>query len=203
MVQDVPLTLIVFVGTFIEEIISPIPSFIVLVPTGAAAQAQGIGLLGIFLLAVVSAASRVLAAMILYWVGAKFEHVLFAKDRKIFGVDSKDIDRFSQQLSGEHNAFKVLLLLFVMHATPVFPGTFLSIGSGFIRLKYWIFLAATFFGSIVNALFYLGIGYMGLHAAEMINKLGIVGQVITVLIIAAVSYGLWRRSQKQSAKKTK
>lgn len=195
------MTLFVFLGTFVEEIISPIPSFIVLIPTGAAAVTQGVGLLGLLWLAVVSAIARVLAAIILYWLGAKFEHVLFAKDRELFGVNHKDVQKFSHQLGGDRHAFKVLMLLFVMHATPVFPGTFLSIGSGFIRLKYWIFIAATFFGSIVNAMFYLGVGYMGLHAAEMINKLGIVGQVITVLIIAAIAYGLWRRSQKKTTAK--
>jgi membrane protein DedA with SNARE-associated domain len=91
-----------------------------------------------------------------------------------------------------------------MHALPVFPGTILSMGSGFIRLRTSIFLTATAGGSFISALFYLGLGYSGMQASEVLSKLDVVAQVITaLLIIAIVAWIIWiyRKNARLNSKR--
>lgn len=180
-----PLELFVFLGTVLDEIISPIPAFIILVPAGIAAHVQLHPPVYLLLLAVLSAVARTLAGYVLYIVADKFEDVLFAHGRRLFKVSHTDIEGFGKRLSHQ-KASKSWWALFVMHALPVFPGTILSMGSGFIRLRPSIFLTATLGGSFMSAVFYLGLGYSGIQASEVVGGLDKMAQIVTALFIIAV-----------------
>lgn len=196
-IQHMPLELFVFLGTILDEIISPIPAFIILVPAGIAAQVQLHPPLYLLVLAAISAIARTFAGYLLYVIADKFEDILFAHGRRLFKTSHKDVENFGKRL-GHQKASRSWLALFVMHALPVFPGTLLSMGSGFIRLRISIFLTATAAGSFVSAIFFLGLGYSGIHVGEILTKLDKVAQIITVLfivIIAVWAFWLYRKKR--------
>jgi membrane protein DedA with SNARE-associated domain len=176
----------VFAGAFLEEIVSPIPSFVVMIPAGAAAQIQGVGWWYLVPLAFIGAAGRLLASVILYFIADKAEDWLLSKGRRFFGVTHRQLEGYGQRLSGTPRDFTVLFLL---NAVPVIPTSLLSLTCGFIKVRFRLFVGATFFGSAVNAAIYMGIGYAGLQAVTGLESVQAVLQAIGLLLL--VSFAGW------------
>ena len=197
LIRTLPLELFVFIGTVIDEIISPIPAFIVLIPAGIAAHVQEHGLVYLLLLALISAIARTLAGYVLYLLADKLEDVLFANGRRLFGTSHKEIEAIGKKL-GKYRAHRSWLALFAMHALPVFPGTLLSLGSGFIRLKPVIFLTATLAGSLVSALFFLYVGFAGIQTATLLTQLDQLSQIVTIIFLVALIVWLIIRYRRKA-----
>ncbi len=176
------------VGTFIEEVIAPIPSFVVLVPAGAAAQAQDAELWYLLVLSVFSGVGRVAGGAILYWLADKFEDVLFAHGRRFFGVSHKDVEGFGKKIGGRRK--RDWWLLFFMNAFPLFPGAALSLAYGFVKVPFRTFVSTTFFGTLVSGFFYLYVGYAGLQAiaALVLHKFE-VAMYVTIGLIVLLAVG--------------
>ncbi|SRR6266496_5535224 len=203
LLKAVPLELFVFIGTCIDEIISPIPAFLVLIPAGIAAHIQVLPWWYLGVLALISGVARALSGYILYLLADKLEDVLFANGRrKFFGYTHEQVESYGTKL-GKEKPTKSWWLLFAMHALPIFPGTLLSLGSGFIRLPLSIFMSATTLGSSVTAVFFLYLGYSGVQTAELLNRLDTSAQIITAIFILLIATWLvWRykKAKKQSSK---
>lgn len=203
LITIMPLELFVFIGTCIDEIISPIPAFLVLIPAGIAAHVQLLPLWYLSILAILSGFARTVSGYILYFFADKLEDVVFARGRKLFGYSHKEIEEYGRKLN-EKSRTKSWLLLFTMHAMPVFPGTLLSLGSGFIRLPLSIFMSATFFGSTVVAGFFLYLGYSGVQTAELLKRLDTTSQIITGVVIALlIAWIGWRYTKYKQRQKAK
>lgn len=195
--RHLPVDMFVLVGTFIEEVVSPIPSIVVLIPAGAIASAQSLPLWYLLWLAVLCGVGRVAGGSLLYWLAFYLEGAIFRK-RTLFGLTHKDIVRLSKRLGKNRKSRRVWLILFALQALPIFPGTLLSAGSGFIKIDYRVFATATFFGSIVNALFYLLIGYAGIQATEYLSRFGTLSDVLGLAaFLALVIWLVIRHYQKR------
>lgn len=193
--QQLPLELFVFVGCFLEEVVSPIPSFVVLIPAGAAAHVQGISWWYLLVLAILGAAGRILASMLLYVVADRSEDWLFGKGRRLFGVTHKQLERFGRRFNGSRHDWVVLFLL---NAIPVVPTSLLSLACGFVKVDFRMFVAATFLGSAINAVIYMSIGYAGIAVVSDLRDLELAFQVATVVIVlGAIGWFLRRRQQKR------
>lgn len=184
-----------FIGTAIDEILSPIPAFIVLIPAGIAAHIQSHAIGYLLVLGVISAIARALSGYVLYLLADKLEDMLFKNGRKFFGTSHKEIESIGQRL-GKYSPKRSWWALFMMHALPVFPGTLLSMGSGFIRLRKSIFISATLAGSFISALFFLYIGYAGIQTATLLSRLDTVSQAITALLLLGLITWLMVRHLK-------
>lgn len=172
-----------FIGAFLEEIVSPIPSFVVLIPAGAAAEVQGVNWWYLVPLGFIGAAGRALASIILYTVADKAEDWLFGKGRRFFGVTHKRLESYGQRFSGTSRDF---IVLFLLNAIPVVPTSLLSLTCGFIKIRFRLFVCATFFGSAVNAVIYMAIGYAGIQAAASLQYLDVAFQVIAILLAVSL-----------------
>jgi membrane protein DedA with SNARE-associated domain len=188
----VPLELFVFIGTCIDEIISPIPAFIVLIPAGIAAHVQSLPWWYLGVLALISGVARTLSGYLLYFLADRLENLMFGRGRKFFGYSHAEVEAYGAKLA-KTSATKSWLLLFGMHALPVFPGTLLSLGSGFIRLPFSIFASATLLGSAVVAALLLYLGYSGVQTAELLKHLDTTSQIVTIVCIVLIaSWLIWR-----------
>lgn len=194
-----PLELFVFVGTFIEELIFPIPSLLVLIPAGAAAEVQGFGLWYLALLAIISAGGRVLGAAVLYWFSDKIEDALLSKGRRLFGYSHDDIERLGSRLSGTK---KDWFILFALNVAPGVPPV-IPIACGFLKVRFDTFVTATFFGNIFSTGVLLYAGYAGLQVVKTLHSAEVAGQIFIGLIAAAVAVWVVRRYQKKTKKQSK
>ena len=194
-----PLELFVLVGTFVEEVLSPIPSFVVLIPAGAVAEAQGVALWYLLVLALLSGVGRVLGALLLYWIGDRLKHVVLAPGRERFGLSREKVEEAGRRVS---DAKRGWWALFAMHAIPVFPIALVGLACGFVRLRRSVFVTATFFGTIVNAIAYMAIGYGGIRVAAAVQHLEFASQIMLgLLIVAAIAWIVWyrRRARRRHA----
>ncbi len=184
-------------GTFLEEVIAPIPSVVVLIPAGAAAQLQHLPVWYLFVLVLFAAVGRVLGGLVLYWLADKFEDIIFAKGRTYFGVNHRQMEQFGKKIGKNKREW---FLLFSMTAVPFFPGALVSLACGFIRVPYGVFITTTFFGTIVSGMVYLYIGYAGLQVASILHGFELAMYGVVVAVLAVGLYWLLHR-KKHSAKK--
>jgi len=196
--EQLPLELFVLTGSFLEEIISPIPSFVVLIPAGAAAQVQGVGWWYLLPLALIAGVGRILASMILYLVADKAEDWLFGKGRRLFGVTHQKLESYGERFSGKRRDFFVLFLL---NAVPVLPTSLLSLTCGFIKIRFSFFVWATYFGSAVNAVCYMSIGYAGIQIASGLRHFELASQIAAITVVASLlGWFIYLRFKKRRTK---
>ncbi len=189
-----------FVGSFIEEVVAPIPSPIVMTAAGSLANAQGHPMAYLLVLSLIGAAGKTLGALLVY--GVSFYAGVFFVDRfgTFFGVTHADIEKLRAKLDG---GVKDLLLVTFFRALPIMSSAVVSIGCGVLRIGFWTYLVATIVGTIVRDFFYLYVGYSGVDAYHaLVDGFESVDD-FTELIFAALVVGFlgWMYWRKHKAKR--
>lgn len=192
--QQLPLELFVFVGSFMEELVSPIPSFVVLIPAGAAAHVQAINWWYLWVLGLFAAAGRIIASVLLYTIADRGEDWLFGQGRRFFGVTHKQLESYGKRLSGSKRDW---LVLFLLNAIPVVPTSLLSLACGFIKIKMQTFITATFLGTAINAVIYMSIGYAGIEVAQSLHDLELIFQIVAIILLLALLGWFFRYKKKK------
>lgn len=186
-------------GTFIEELFSPIPSFVVLIPAGAAANSQELSIYYLGVLAIFSAFGRIAAAVILYFLADKFEDRLLSNGRRLFGISHKEVENLGRRLgaAGKRDG----IVLFAMNAVPIFPTGALSVACGFIKVRFRLFVLCTFFGTMINSLIYMSVGYFGAHAASALRGLEWATRITAAVIAVLIVLWFLRHRQRQTRRR--
>lgn len=184
-----------FLGSVIEETFSPIPSFLVLVPAGAAMLTQGQAWWYMIVLAIIASAGRAIGALVVYFLADKIEDLLFRKRRTLFGVSHAQLERAGKTIAAKRRT-SLWSWLFTVNAVPIFPTTPVLLTAGFIKIPLKLFLSATFCGSIFNALFYLFIGYFGLSTTWLLDSIGVGSNILFVSCLVAAAIWFWLRHKR-------
>jgi len=157
---QVPLEVFVFVGSFLEELISPIPSALIMGVAGSLALMQGDPIWYLVLLALIGNVGKTLGACVYYFLGDKLEDYIMPKASKWFGINHVDFESIGKRFVGHH--WKDGGVLFLLRLLPPFPTTPVSIVAGMIKMDIRVFVAATYAGNFFKDLLYLYIGYAGI-----------------------------------------
>jgi 2,3-bisphosphoglycerate-dependent phosphoglycerate mutase len=195
--QHVPLEVFTVVGTFLEEVIAPIPSPFVLTTAGSITAAQNNPLSYILFIALLGAVSKTFGGWLLYIIFDKGGDFLVDKFGKFLGVTKGEIEKIGSYLNG---GWKDKVVLFVLRALPVAPSSPISITCGLIKLNMRTFIITTFLGTIIRNLSYLYLGYTGLAASKSIAS-GLetgesIGQVIVIVgIVVLLAWGFSKRKK--------
>lgn len=160
---QIPVEVFTFLGAFIEEVIAPIPSPIVMTLVGSIAAAQETGLIFLFYLALIGAVGKALGASLLYFITDKAEDLIFKRFGKFLGVSHTEIENIGKHFNGSKWDN---VIFFVIRCLPVVPSAPISIVSGFIKFNFKSFVTLTFLGTIVRNLFFLYFGYLGISNFE-------------------------------------
>jgi membrane protein DedA with SNARE-associated domain len=193
----VPLEVFALIGSFIEELIAPIPSPVIMTMAGTIAQAQGRPLFYLLVVAVLSSVAKTAAGLLLYIVADKGGDFLLTRFGKFLGITQEEIEKIGAYISG---GWKDDIVLFLLRSIPVMPSSPISITCGAIKINMVTFLWATFFGSIIRSMFYLYLGFTGLDAArsllESMDTLDTIFKVLFVVVmLAAVTWGYYKRQR--------
>lgn len=156
---QVPLEVFVFVGSFLEEIIGPIPSTLVMTTAGALARFDGKTLLYVFWLAVIGNLGKTLATYVFYFLGDKLEDVTIKKFGRFLKLRHEDVENIGMRFGKSH--WQDGGVLFLVRLMPFFPTTIVSIACGIIKMDLRVYLFATFFGNFGKDLIYVYSGYAG------------------------------------------
>jgi membrane protein DedA with SNARE-associated domain len=191
-----PLPLFVFVGAFIEELVAPIPSPIVMTVAGSLAQSQGQTVVYLFWLAVIGAVGKTFGSYLLYLVVNKGGDWFLDKFGRFVGVSAEELEQIGRHLN---KGWKDDIILIILRALPIMPTAPVSIVCGLISLNLMTYLRSTLIGTFIRNIFYLYLGYTAVGALESINEgldgLEIYGYALFFLILAlgAVAFYLSRR----------
>ena len=195
--QHVPLELFTFLGSFVEEVVAPIPSPIVMTMTGSIASAQGKVMAYLLILSLIGAAGKTIGAWIVYLVSDKAEDLLIGRFGKVIGVTHAEIESLGRRFKGGWKDFGFLLFL---RALPIMSSAVVSIASGVIKVPQTIYLPATFVGTIIRDFFSLYVGFTGIAALHGLvegfdSVESIIQMTIGVLIVMVIGYLYWRRGR--------
>jgi len=196
----VPVEIFALVGSFLEEIIAPIPSPFVMTIAGSMVAAEGSPFWYLFIVAIIASVGKTLGAMIWYIVADKAEDVVLGKVGRYVGLSHKQVEHFGARFSGRKRDY---ITLFIIRATPIIPSAPISILAGFLSLPKKMFIITTFSGTIVRDFVYLYIGFSGIEAAKtfMSGAEGISSIVTIIMAVVAVAIGVWIIVRKYRMKK--
>lgn len=182
-----PLPIFVFIGAIVEEIVSPIPSPLVMTLTGALAKEQGQAIAFLFLLALIGTTGKTIASWIFYFLADKTEDFLTGRFGKLIGIEPAQIEKLGQFVNRSKHPWLILILL---RAFPAMPSLPVSVLCGLIKLNLKLYLFTTFVGFTLRNFFFLMLGYQGITAItssldslESILKFVIVGVAGLALVV--------------------
>lgn len=183
----VPVEIFSFGGSFIEEVVAPIPSPIIMTITGTLAQAQEKPLLYLLVLAVLGATGKSLGALILYIAADKGEDFLLKRFGKFFAITHKEIEAIGKHIS---KSWKDVFILTFVRMLPILPSAPVSITCGLLKVRKDVFLFATFLGTIVRDSIYLYVGFSGLSTLHSLitgfDSIETVMQGLIILLLIGV-----------------
>jgi membrane protein DedA with SNARE-associated domain len=184
--RSINLELFVVIGSFLEEIIAPIPSPFVMTTAAALAQAQDYVLLQLAVLVVVASLAKTVSSYLIYFAADKLEDVVVNRFGKYVGLSHKLIEQIGSFLTG---TWIDDLLMILARALPFVPTILVSAGAGVIKYNKKSFIITTFLGIIIRNAFYLWVGYIGATQAEQLwlqikdHPVFIVLAMMTVILI--------------------
>ena len=162
-----PLDVFAFLGSFIEEIIPPIPAPLIMTTAGSLVLAQHHAWIYLLWIAVIGSVGKTLASWVFYVLGEKFEHIVVGRFGKFIGINTQDVESLGKRFNG---GWRDEIGLLTLRSIPVFPSVSVSIVCGIIRLNMRAFIMATFIGTIIKNLIYLYAGYGGLQAIHFFTR---------------------------------
>ncbi len=157
---QVPLEVFSFGGSLMEEIVSPIPSYLVMGIVGSLAFAQKLAFGHIVTLILLGALGKSLGAALYYFIGDTLEDLFRGTLSRLFKVTPEKIENFGNRFTGAH--WKDGGLIFLLRVFPLTPVTAFSVACGVLKINFKVYFAATFLGNFVKDIFYVLLGYYGI-----------------------------------------
>lgn len=192
-----PLPWFAFIGAFIEELIAPIPSPLVMTLAGSLAAAENAHFSYLLFIALIGAIGKTIGSYLIYIIADKGEDLVLTKFGKFVGVSHKEVESIGKHLN---KGWRDDLVLFLMRAIPIIPTAPVSIVCGLIKVKMRTYLTSTFFGTFVRNVFYLYLGFTSVGALEQVNE-GLdsfenIGYLIIIVFVAAIMLWIFKQRQK-------
>ncbi len=196
--NSLPLTTFVLVGSFIEEVIAPVPALAVMLVTGSAAAVQGLPVSALFTLAAIAALGKTLGAIIVYYISGYAGELIFTKFGWLFKVSAEEVQALGHKVTGGKKDYALFTLL---RALPILPSSVVSIGCGLLQIPFRLFIITTFIGTIVRDGIFLYVGYSGValfkNLAEDSSSIeSTLQKIFIVCVIVGFGYVYYKRSQK-------
>lgn len=177
----------VFILVFLEYVIHPFPSEIILTFAGFMTSQSELNIIIVCLLTILGA---VLGALVLYSIGAfigeerlyKFIH----KRGKYIGIKTQDLDKTIQWLD-KYGHWAIFLGRFI----PIVR-TLISLPAGITKMNLLVFILLTAIGTAMWNIFLIMLGKMlGNHWHQILVYVGMYSKVFIVIIAIAVLYVLY------------
>lgn len=158
-----PLELFVFIGSFIEEIVAPIPSILITTLVGSLALAAGYGWLGLLWLAILASIGKSIGCALLYVIADKAEDFIMVRIGPALGITHAEVERVGTFFTG---GIRDYFILIAVRALPLSPSLPISVGAGIIKIPFGLYNIATFIGNFIRSLLFIAVGYTGFSAYQ-------------------------------------
>ncbi|WP_320420377.1 DedA family protein [Mammaliicoccus lentus] len=178
----------IFILVFLEYIIHPFPSEIVLTFAGFMTTQSNLSIVVVCILAVVGA---VLGALVLYgigaWIGEERIYRLIHKHGKYIGIKTKDLDKTITWLNKYGN-----WAIFIGRFIPIVR-TLISLPAGITKMNIPLFIVLTAIGTGMWNILLIVLGMtLGSHWHKIIEFASIYSKLFIFIIAIIVLYVLYR-----------
>ena len=155
-ISQIPVELIVFFGSIIEEIFPPLPSPLLLIITKMAAYNQKFSVLYMLLIIGMAAFGKTIGSFFIYFLADKTENFVIGRFGKWLNISHKSVENIGRHFT---RSWKDIFILIFLRAIPIIPTTPLSFVCGIIKLNIRTFVISAFIGSFIRIfiLLYLGV----------------------------------------------
>lgn len=189
--ETIPLPWFVALGSFIEELLAPIPSPLVMGTVGSILQGQQFSWWYVIGLCLLGAATKTAASYLLYLLSDKAEDIFTSKFGRWLELSPNQVEGFGERLR-KHNQDWISLL--VMRSLPFFPSGPVSVLAGIIKIDLRVFLLTTLVGTTIrNFLYLLG----GLVGSYYLDQLGLTSAQLEsfgyVVLASVIFYYLYQQ----------
>lgn len=195
--EIVSLPWFVLIGSFAEEVISPIPTLLVMGTAGTLTFARGLPLSYLFFLSLMGNIGKTAGAYIYYVIGDKLEDLVVPRYGKYFGVTHQEVTRIGKRFTG---GWQDALVLFLLRALPFLPTTPVSITCGILKMRRSEYLTITFVANFIKDIGYLFVGYAGIAMIGRlwrdIDNIRFFFHLMTVIAVCLFLFLLWNHRQK-------
>ncbi len=191
----------VLAGGFLEEIVAPVPSSLVMLSSGFVFLTWPPGgdfWLTLLVQIVIPLTIGITAgSLIYYYLGYFVGRPFVARFGRYLGVNLGHLDQFEQKLKSSYRDELVLLGLRIV---PVIPNIAINLGCGLLRYPWPKFLLVIVVGSALRA---AGLAAAGAAVGEIYVKYGaVIDQfeklVLVFLVAGGLLYLTWRRKRLQT-----
>ena len=162
-ISQIPIELIVFFGSIIEEIFPPLPSPLLLIISKIVTYNQKFSVLYILLLTSIAVFGKTIGSFFIYFLADKTEDLIIGRFGKWFNVSHKNVENIGRRFSG---SWKDIFILIFLRAIPIIPTTPLSFVCGIIKLNIRTFIISAFIGSFIRIFLLLYLGVVAYHNAK-------------------------------------
>nr|WP_282730378.1 VTT domain-containing protein [Methanobacterium alcaliphilum] len=184
----------VFLGSFIEEIIAPIPSTLIIMGSSFfmmhGAPVNAITVLQLFFYVCIPASlGLTLGSLFLYGIGYSIGKPFINRWGHYLGFSWDDVEKTQKKFEESKSDDMVLLTL---RAIPIIPSIAISTFCGIVRYKIKNYILITFLGSLVRA-FILGfIGWQfGRFYEQIADQIAVYENLVIIgLVILVIGYVL-------------
>lgn len=189
----------VFIASFVEEVVAPIPSALVIFSSGFLYISGPITWATVFrlmwLVVVPAAAGVTVGSLVIYGVAYYAGKPMLEKWGKWLGLSWSDIERLQEKFS--RSSFDEFGL-FVARAIPAIPSVAIAAFCGLIRFKVWPFIIYSFLGLLVRVTILGFIGWqVGALYFKYANIVSLFENLIFVVIgLMVVGFVVWRMLRK-------
>ncbi|MCL5090699.1 MAG: VTT domain-containing protein [Patescibacteria group bacterium] len=178
--NQVPLEFFALIGSFVEELVAPIPSPLVMATAGSIAKLQGQGFFFLMEIALIAAVSKTATSWIYYFIADKAEDVLTKRLGRFIGFSHKEVEGIGKYFNG---TIKDDVILVLLRAFPLMPSPPVSIACGFIKLNIITYLRSTLIGSFFRSFVFLYLGYSGLEIyRSLLNGIDSIQSLMNIII---------------------
>lgn len=199
LIAHTPLELFVMIGSFLEEVIAPIPSPFIMTTAAVLAREQGYSHVGYAILVVLGAVGKTLACWCVYVIADKGEDVLVKKYGGYLGITHERIEKIGSLFA---KGWWDDVVLFMLRALPIVPTFLVSVVSGAIKLNLRTYIVGTFLGTIVRNILYMMIGLYGMQSLALLEHIIADSYIAIGLVCAGAFLGiyLWSKIKKRLTK---
>jgi len=180
-------TLGVFLASFIEEVIAPIPSAVVVITAGFLFLSGPFSILllktSLLSIALPAAIGVTIGSLPFYYVSYYFGETAIRRWGKWFGFSWSSIEKIEKSF---RYSYADEAILFGLRIFPIVPNVALNIFFGIVRMNIWRYLLFSFLGTYIRALILALIGWqVGALYYSYATLISSMENTLAIVILAA------------------
>jgi membrane protein DedA with SNARE-associated domain len=191
-ISQIPVELVVFFGSIIEEIFPPLPSPLLLIISKIATYNQEFTVPYILLLTSIATFGKTVGSFIIYFLADRTEDLVTSRFGKWLNISHKSIENIGRRFNG---SWKDIFILIFLRAIPIIPTTPLSFVCGIIKLNIRTFIVSAFIGSFIRIfiLLYLGVAT---YRSLITNTNNAIELFLVFFIVCIIGWFYYKRKDR-------